>query len=184
MLWYPIIFTGSLQGRITTQGVPCNLYREGVCSVWYSDYKAKWSNGFLYHTCTIICSSFYIYYLLFEDHFLFSRRFFEKVMSLYGASIQEGFIIKSGLRWHAYSICFESAAFLDKKKNVFRKNFNSLRFATLKKYASVPRSKIRQLTGILFTRIVCITHFSHAFTPWGPYIYAINIFIFYLSETK
>ena len=92
--------------------------------------------------------------------------------------IQEGFIIKIGLRWHEYSICFESAAFLDKKKNVFRKNFNSLWFATLKKYASVPRSKIRQLTGILFTRIVCITHFSHAFTPWGPYIYAINIYIF------
>ena len=34
MLWYPVIFTGSLQGRITTQGVPCNLYREGVCSVF------------------------------------------------------------------------------------------------------------------------------------------------------
>ena len=99
-------------------------------------------------------------------------------MSLYKTSIQEGFVIKIGLRWHAYSICFESAAFLDKKKNVFRKNFNSLWFATLKKYASVPRSKIRQLTGILFTRIVCITHFSHAFTPWGPYIYAINIYIF------
>ena len=33
MLWYPVIFTGSLQGRITTQGDPCNLHREGVCSV-------------------------------------------------------------------------------------------------------------------------------------------------------
>ena len=33
LLWYPVIFTGSLQGRITTQGDPCNLYREGVCSV-------------------------------------------------------------------------------------------------------------------------------------------------------
>ena len=33
LLWYPVIFTGSLQGRITTQGDPCNLYRERVCSV-------------------------------------------------------------------------------------------------------------------------------------------------------
>ena len=33
LLWYPVIFTESLQGRITTQGDPCNLYREGVCSV-------------------------------------------------------------------------------------------------------------------------------------------------------
>jgi hypothetical protein len=33
LLWYHVIFTGSLQGRITTQGDPCNLYREGVCSV-------------------------------------------------------------------------------------------------------------------------------------------------------
>jgi hypothetical protein len=32
LLSYPVIFTGSLQGRITTQGDPCNLYREGVCS--------------------------------------------------------------------------------------------------------------------------------------------------------
>ena len=32
LLWYPVIFTGSLQGRITTQGDPCNLYRERVCS--------------------------------------------------------------------------------------------------------------------------------------------------------
>ena len=33
LLWYPVIFTGSLQGRISTQGDPCNLYRERVCSV-------------------------------------------------------------------------------------------------------------------------------------------------------
>ncbi len=33
LLWYPVIFTGSLQGRITTQGDPCNRYREWVCSV-------------------------------------------------------------------------------------------------------------------------------------------------------
>ena len=32
MLWCPVIFTGSLQGRISTQGDPCNLYRERVCS--------------------------------------------------------------------------------------------------------------------------------------------------------
>ena len=34
LLWYPVIFTGSLQGRISTQGVPCNVYRERVCSAW------------------------------------------------------------------------------------------------------------------------------------------------------
>ena len=32
LLWYPVISTGSLQGRICTQGDPCNLYRERVCS--------------------------------------------------------------------------------------------------------------------------------------------------------
>ena len=37
------------------------------------------------------------------------------------------FVIKTGLRWHAYTMCFESAAFIDKKKNVFRKNFNPLK---------------------------------------------------------
>ena len=30
---YPVIFTGSLQGRITTQGDPCSHYWEWVCSV-------------------------------------------------------------------------------------------------------------------------------------------------------
>ena len=63
-------------------------------------------------------------------------------------------------------------------KKCIQKESQPIIVAALKKYASVPRSKIRQLTGILFTRIVCITHFSHAFTPWGPYIYAINIYIF------
>ena len=38
LLWYPVIFTGSLQGRITTQGDPCNLYRERVCSVIHFTY--------------------------------------------------------------------------------------------------------------------------------------------------
>ena len=33
LLCNPVIFIGSLQGRITTQGDPCNLYREEVCSV-------------------------------------------------------------------------------------------------------------------------------------------------------
>ena len=33
LLWYPVIFTGSLQGRITTQGDPCSHYRDWVCSV-------------------------------------------------------------------------------------------------------------------------------------------------------
>ena len=33
LLWYPVIFTGLLQGRITTQGCPCSHYREWVCSV-------------------------------------------------------------------------------------------------------------------------------------------------------
>ena len=32
LLWYPVIFTGFLQGRITTQGGPCNRYSEWVCS--------------------------------------------------------------------------------------------------------------------------------------------------------
>ena len=33
LLWYPVIFTGSLQGRITSQGDPCFHYRKWVCSV-------------------------------------------------------------------------------------------------------------------------------------------------------
>ena len=32
LLWYPVVFTGSLQGRITSQGDPCSHYREWVCS--------------------------------------------------------------------------------------------------------------------------------------------------------
>ena len=32
----------SLQGRITTQGDPCNLYREGVCSVPNVGIKLLW----------------------------------------------------------------------------------------------------------------------------------------------
>ena len=41
LLWYPVIFTGSLQGRISTQGDACNLYRERVCSVvWWNTAKS------------------------------------------------------------------------------------------------------------------------------------------------
>ena len=32
LLWYPVIFTGSLQGRIDLQGNPCSHYRERVYS--------------------------------------------------------------------------------------------------------------------------------------------------------
>ena len=32
LLQYPVIFTGSLQGRITSQGDPCSHYRDWVCS--------------------------------------------------------------------------------------------------------------------------------------------------------
>ena len=49
LLWYPAIFTGSLQGRITTQGDPCNLYREGVCSdlfCYKQTRKILFSNNF------------------------------------------------------------------------------------------------------------------------------------------
>ncbi len=42
LLWYPVIFTGSLQGRITTQGDPCNRYREWVCSVVKGLRVQKW----------------------------------------------------------------------------------------------------------------------------------------------
>ena len=46
MLWYPVIFTGSLQGRITTHGYPC------ICSVYwnlpmdvYVKLPATWKMG-------------------------------------------------------------------------------------------------------------------------------------------
>ena len=32
LLWYPVIFAESLQGRITTQEDPCSHYREWICS--------------------------------------------------------------------------------------------------------------------------------------------------------
>ena len=41
MLWYPVIFTGSLQDRISTQGDPCHLYREWVCSACKLKYVIK-----------------------------------------------------------------------------------------------------------------------------------------------
>ena len=45
LLWYPVIFTGSLQGRITTQGDPCSHYREWVCSE--VNIKVFWFELFL-----------------------------------------------------------------------------------------------------------------------------------------
>jgi hypothetical protein len=36
----PVMITGSLQGRIDLQGVPCKPYRVWVCSVGF-DFKCK-----------------------------------------------------------------------------------------------------------------------------------------------
>ena len=63
LLWYPVIFTGSLQGRITTQGDPCNLYRERVCSVFQNCIKIINKVFFLIKQLSydfIIALSFYI----------------------------------------------------------------------------------------------------------------------------
>ena len=136
-----------------------------------------------YHTCTIICSSLYIYYLLFEDHSLFSRRFFEKVMSLYGASIQEGFIIKSGLRWHAYSICFESAAFLDKKK-CFQKEFQLITVCNTKEICKCAQIK-DQTTHWHLIYENCLYHtFFTCIYALRPLYLCYKYIHFYFSETK
>ena len=50
-----------------------------------------------YHTRAIITREFYIFYSLLEDPFLFSMRFLKKILFLCKVSIQEGFLIKSGL---------------------------------------------------------------------------------------
>ena len=59
--------------------------------------------GLKYRTRTIISCGLYIFYSIFKDHFsLFLRRFFQKILSLCMACIQERLVIKSGLWWRAY----------------------------------------------------------------------------------
>ena len=41
----PVIFTGSLQGRITTQGDPCIHYREWVCGA--QSVKKLWESNII-----------------------------------------------------------------------------------------------------------------------------------------
>ena len=47
-----------------------------------------------------------------KSNSLFSRRLIQKILSLCMVSIQEQFLIKSGLWWRVYSICFFSVSFL------------------------------------------------------------------------
>ena len=51
-----------------------------------------------YHLHAIITRGFHILYPIFKDHFFDIKEvFFQKIMSLYTVSIQEQFVIKSGL---------------------------------------------------------------------------------------
>ena len=52
---------------------------------------------FIYCTRTIITRGLYIFYPIFEDHFFVFKEFFHKIISLCMVSIQERFLIKSGL---------------------------------------------------------------------------------------
>ena len=60
----------------------------------------------LYHTRAILTHGLYIFTPFLKTISLFSRRFFHKILSLCMVSIQERFLIKSGLLWRAYGICF------------------------------------------------------------------------------
>ena len=48
----------------------------------------------------------YIFYPISKDNFFFLWRFFQKILSLCMAYIQERLLIKSGLWWRAYGISF------------------------------------------------------------------------------
>ena len=52
---------------------------------------------FSYRTRAIISRGLYIFYPIFKDHFFVLRRFFQKILSLCMACIQEWLVIKSGL---------------------------------------------------------------------------------------
>ena len=55
-----------------------------------------------YRTCAIIRRGLYIFYPIFKNHSLFLRRFFQKILSLWMAYIQERLVIKRGLWWRRY----------------------------------------------------------------------------------
>ena len=61
--------------------------------VWYFAMPSN------YRTCAIISRGLYIYYPISKDHFFVLRRFFQKILSLCIACIQERLRIKSGLWW-------------------------------------------------------------------------------------
>ena len=61
----------------------------------------------IYCTRTIISRGLYIFYPISKDHFfVFKEVFFQKILSLCIAYIQERLLIKSGLWWFAYGICY------------------------------------------------------------------------------
>ena len=61
-----------------------------------------YGHSLMYQTCAIITRGFYTFYPLFEVQKRFFKRLFLKILALCMVSIQERFLIKSGLWWHAY----------------------------------------------------------------------------------
>ena len=77
-----------------------------VVALMFSKFTSKqlgdfdgysWTCDFVYRTRAIITSSWYIFYPILKSISFFSRRFYQKFLSLCIVSIEERFVIKSGL---------------------------------------------------------------------------------------
>ena len=55
-----------------------------------------------FYTCAIITRGFFIHYPIFEDRVFLFKEFFQNILSLCMVSIQERFVLKSGLWWCTY----------------------------------------------------------------------------------
>ena len=76
-----------------------NLHKTVSCSAGAAERQL-----YIYCTHAIITRSLYIFYPIFVDHFFVFKEIFKKILSLCMDSIQERFLIKSGLWWRAYGI--------------------------------------------------------------------------------
>ena len=71
-----------------------------VSNVLWSALKSKhkpFTKISIYRTRAIITRGLYIFYPIFEDHFFVFKEVFQKILPLCMVSIQERFLIKSGL---------------------------------------------------------------------------------------
>ena len=72
-----------------------------IITIWFlNSYLSR------YRTRAIISRGLYIYYPIFEVHFfVFKEFFFQKILFFCMFSVQERFLIKSGLWWRVYGSC-------------------------------------------------------------------------------